>query len=156
MLTLAEALERSIEAERQGAVFYRMLAGIAREGVARGFLLEMAAEEEEHAGVLTALAEGREHAEVDWECVLALRPHGHDPDPGAGEGELGLREAVELSLEAERHSAWTYACMGAETEGEVQELFTRLALTEQRHAEVLERLLAELGPAPHVEGSQDT
>ncbi|MFH1464166.1 MAG: ferritin family protein [Pseudomonadota bacterium] len=152
MLTLAEALARSIEAERQGAAFYRMLAEIAREGDACRFLLDMAAEEEDHAAVLSALAEGRAYTPLDWERVLSLPDQQPDPDISAAEGELDLREAVELALEAERHSAYTYACVGAETEGETQELFTRLALTEQRHAEILERLLATLGEPARLDG----
>jgi rubrerythrin len=144
MLTFAEALERAIEAERQGAAFYRMLAGLFAQADARAFLHDMAAEEEEHAGILAGMAAGGTRAAVDWEHVLALHTHEPDPDPMVGEGELSLREAVDIALEAERHAAWTYASMGAETEGETQELFTRLALTEQRHAQVLERLLSEL------------
>jgi rubrerythrin len=150
MLTLAEALERSIEAERQGAAFYRMLAEMADSGDARVFLLDMAAEEEEHAAMLRAMAAGQTLTAPDWERVLSLRAQAPDPDPTQGEGDLDLREAVQMALEAERHASYTYASMGAETEGETQELFTRLALTERRHAEVLARLLGDLAVPPEA------
>jgi rubrerythrin len=145
MLTLAEALERAIEAERQGAAFYRMLAGLFTDREAGVFLAEMAAEEDDHARALAALVDGgATTGGTDWERALSLGDHGTDPDAASGEGALDLLEAVDLALEAERHAAWTYASMGAECDGEVQELFTRLALTERHHAEILEELRARL------------
>jgi len=143
-LSLPEALERAVLAERQGAEFYRMLADAAAPQ-ARGFLLQMAAEEEEHAALLEGLARRGQSPEVDWRALLSFDP-GEEVEQVA-EGDIDLAEAVGLALEAEKHAAWTYACAGAEAEEEVQALFARLALTERRHAELLERMLAELeGP----------
>lgn len=163
MLTMELALERAIQAERQGAAFYKMVAKMTEDSDARAFLLEMAQEESQHAETLVAMARGEQAAEIDWSRILAISEPEADKTPVVGltsesqddkgqapeaaadeEPEMNLREAVELALEAEKHAAYTYACMGAETEGEVQELFTNLALTEQRHAELLEGLLAKL------------
>ncbi len=146
MLTMEQALQRAIEAERQGASFYRMVAQMSDDPDAQAFLAEMASEEEQHAATLQAMARGERSAEIDWSRILAMSEAEPDPQPGPERGPetMDLREAVELALESEKHAAYTYACMGAETEGEVQELFTRLALTEQHHAELLEGLLAKL------------
>jgi rubrerythrin len=146
MLTMEQALQRAIEAERQGAAFYRMVAQMSDDPDAQAFLAEMASEEEQHAATLQAMARGERSAEIDWSRILAMSEAEPDPQPGPERGPetMDLREAVELALESEKHAAYTYACMGAETEGEVQELFTRLALTEQHHAELLEGLLAKL------------
>lgn len=146
MLSMQEALERAIEAERQGAAFYRLVARMTDDPDAQAFLAEMAGEEEQHAATLQAMARGERAGEIDWSRILATAEEAADPQPSARDAEEGmdLREAVEIALESEKHAAYTYACMGAETEGEVQELFTRLALTEQHHAELLEGLLARL------------
>jgi rubrerythrin len=149
MLSMQEALERAIEAERQGAAFYRMVAKMTDDPEAQAFLMEMAGEEEQHAATLLAMARGEQATDVDWSRILAM----HETDETAqaaggsassGDETMDLREAVEIALESEKHAAYTYACMGSETEGEVQELFTHLALTEQHHAEMLEGLLAKL------------
>ncbi len=142
-ITLQEALVRAIEAERQGATFYTMVANSTPDEQARHFLTEMAREEEEHAAALQALARGELATEVDWSMILDFQAEG-DTDEAGDAGTMELREAVELALEAEKHAAYTYACMGSETEGEVQELFTRLALTEQKHADLLTALLQRL------------
>ncbi len=148
MLTMEQALERAIEAERQGAAFYRMIAEMTDSGDARAFLLEMAEEEAQHAASLAAMARGEQATSIDWSRILATHENDEAPqesgDAKTEDETMDLREAVELALEAEKHAAFTYACMGAETEGEVQELFTRLALTEQHHAEMLEGFLATL------------
>jgi rubrerythrin len=148
VLSMEQALERAIEAERQGAAFYRMVAKMTEDPEARAFLLEMAGEEEQHAATLKAMATGEQAAAIDWSRILEL----HETDEAAkaaggsaeGDEDMDLREAVEIALEAEKHAAYTYACMGSETEGEVQELFTHLALTEQHHAEMLEGLLKKM------------
>jgi rubrerythrin len=156
MLSMEQALERAIEAERQGATFYRMVAKMTEDPEARAFLLEMANEEEQHAATLTAMAQGEQASTIDWSRILEM--HASDEAAQAAGGEeqdeetMDLREAVEIALEAEKHAAYTYASMGSETEGEVQELFTHLALTEQHHAEMLEGLLRKLeGEASEAE-----
>ncbi len=137
-----EALERAIMAEKQGASFYRALASTTSVPEARSFLEQMAEEEEEHAAALAALRDGDELPEEQRELRMVLPPQ--SAEPNVDEEELDLREAVELAIEAEKHAAWTYASMGSATEGCTQELFTRLALTEQRHADVLTELLQGL------------
>ncbi len=146
MLTMQEALERAIEAERQGAAFYRMVAKMTDDTEAQAFLMEMAGEEEQHASTLLAMARGEQATSVDWSRILAMQEAETKAQSEKGEEEavMDLREAVEIALESEKHAAYTYACMGSETEGEVQELFTHLALTEQHHAEILEGMLAKL------------
>jgi rubrerythrin len=144
MLTMELALERAIEAERQGAAFYRMIANMTDDPDAQAFLAEMAGEEEQHAATLRAMLEGGQQQAIDWSRILSMSESDDSPS-GSGEETMDLREAVELALESEKHAAYTYACMGSETQGEVQELFTRLALTEQHHAELLEGLLEKLG-----------
>ncbi len=149
MLSMQEALERAIEAERQGAAFYRMVAKMTDDPDARAFLLEMAGEEEQHADTLLAMARGEQASAIDWSRILATYETDEAARAAAGsespdEETMDLREAVEIALESEKHAAYTYACMGSETEGEVQELFTHLALTEQHHAEMLEGLLARM------------
>ena len=148
MLTMQEALERAIEAERQGAAFYRMVAKMTDDPEAQAFLAEMADEEDQHAETLSAMARGEQAHDIDWSRILRLA----DSDEAAqaaggqddGDATMDLREAVEIALESEKHAAYTYACMGSETRGEIQELFTNLALTEQHHAEMLQGLLAKL------------
>jgi len=148
MLTMEQALERAIEAERQGAAFYRMVAKMTDDPDAQAFLLEMAGEEEQHASTLLAMARGEQATNIDWSRILSMHEQDEAAQVAGGEGSaeegMDLREAVEIALESEKHAAYTYACMGSETEGEVQELFTRLALTEQHHAEMLEGLLKKL------------
>jgi len=146
MLTMQEALERAIEAERQGAAFYRMVAKMTDDTEAQAFLLEMAGEEEQHASTLLAMARGEQASSIDWSRILAIQDAEAKAraDKGDEEAVMDLREAVEIALESEKHAAYTYACMGSETQGEVQELFTHLALTEQHHAEMLEGLLAKM------------
>ncbi len=146
MLTMEQALERAIEAERQGAAFYRMVAKMTDDPEAQAFLMEMAGEEEQHAATLKAMATGEQAQAIDWSRILAMNPPEDAAEPSAtpDEESMDLREAVEIALEAEKHAAYTYACMGSETQGEVQELFTHLALTEQHHAEMLEGLLRKL------------
>jgi len=146
MLTMQEALERAIEAERQGAAFYRMVAKMTDDTEAQAFLMEMAGEEEQHASTLLAMARGEQASSIDWSRILAIQDAEAKArtDKGDEEAVMDLREAVEIALESEKHAAYTYACMGSETEGEVQELFTHLALTEQHHAEMLEGLLEKM------------
>lgn len=149
MLSMKEALERAIEAERQGAAFYRMVSKMTDDPEAQAFLMEMAGEEEQHAATLLAMARGEQATEVDWSRILAMNETDEAAKASAGsssatEETMDLREAIEIALESEKHAAYTYACMGAETEGDVQELFTHLALTEQHHAEMLEGLLVKL------------
>ncbi len=144
MLTMQQALERAIEAERQGGAFYKMLANMTDDADARRFLLEMAGEEEQHAATLLAMAQGEQSGDVDWTRILAMADSNDERRSTGDEDDMDLREAVEMALEAEKHAAYIYACMGTQTEGEVQELFTQLALTEQHHAEILEEMLVKL------------
>ena len=154
MLSMQEALERAIEAERQGAAFYRMVAKMTDDLEAQAFLMEMAGEDEQHADTLLAMARGERAKTIDWSRILTLHAgDAQEPDQERGEETMDLREAVEIALESEKHAAYTYACMGSETEGEVQELFTHLALTEQHHAEMLEGLLQRMEASSSPEAS---
>lgn len=155
MLTMEQALERAIEAERQGAAFYRMVAKMTDDPEAQAFLMEMAGEEEQHADTLLAMARGEQASAIDWSRILAMREAEAESQGSTDEsGEvMDLQEAVEIALESEKHAAYTYACMGSETEGEVQELFTHLALTEQHHAEILEGLLQKMAGSSSPEAS---
>jgi rubrerythrin len=142
-LTLAQALRNVIDAERAAARFYGQLVAKASDDRTRDLLRELATQEEEHAVTLEKTAEQLRSTALPGE-----------PDVIVDEVEavlswlrakvIDLHQALEVALEAEQHAALYYDAMADVCEGEIADLFRRMALVEEKHAETIAGLQLDL------------
>jgi rubrerythrin len=130
----AALLAGAIEAERKAAWFYRTLAGMTADGVARRTLEDLADDETSHAAVLTDL-----YLEITGCREI-------EPVSSAPEGEPNFydfpstsrRAALEFALRNEMRAARLYESQAGVSEDPRREsIFRRLAATELEHAAYL-------------------
>lgn len=149
-MTFETAVQRAIGSERAGERFYRRVAGSVRDEEARTFLEGMAAEEAEHGVALETLARGElGFVPLDLEVPEELASPEVTAELASGL-DMDLDEALDLALDAEHHAAYTYAQLAFSTQGDVSRLFEGMARTEERHAEVIEALMARLAGSAEV------
>ena len=141
-ISLLQALRNAVEAERASAVFYRELIPLARDDKTTDLLDELARDEDAHAERLIELADS---LVVDPLPAAAteLAEIVEAPPPLSSRAGISYVKALYVALEAEHHATHFYDLVAEETSGEVSELFRTLAQFERRHAERLERLLAD-------------
>lgn len=145
MRTMAQAIRNAIEIERAAGRFYLQLLGMTKDPATRGFLQEMAAQEEDHAKRLEALAAKIEAGELP--ASPDDQVHGVETAPGwtcSDEVMLDLRNALTIAIEAENSAALYYDAMADSAEGEVKKFFLDLVDTENGHARMLTAKLSEL------------
>lgn len=146
-MTMERALENAILAELAGARFYEGLAGLTSDEEAKGFFLEMAAEEIDHARHLRqkALTPG---AGLELQRVLPERPPASRPPEEGLLEEINLLDAIDVAIEAEQDAMMTYTLLAGQTSRSVSVLFMEIAQTEERHMNILQSLQARLLQQP--------
>ena len=145
MRTFEQAIRNAIEIERAAGRFYLRLLDKAGDPATRGFLQDMAAQEEDHAqrleGLAAKLAAGELPASPDDQV------HGVETAPGwacSDDVLLDLRNALTIAIEAENSAALYYDAMADAAAGAVAQFFRDLVETENGHARQLTAKLAEL------------
>lgn len=145
MRTMAQAIRNAIEIERAAGRFYLQLLEKTKDPATRGFLQEMAQQEEDHAQRLEALGAKIEAGELP--ASPDDRVQGVETAPGwacSEEVMLDLRNALTIAIEAENSAALYYDAMADSAAGEVKKFFEDLVETENGHARMLTAKLSEL------------
>lgn len=130
----ADLIARAIEAERKAAWFYRKLADMTTDGVARSTLESLADDETSHARVLTDL-----YAEITGHGVIESVSSAPEGEPNFFDfPSSSRRAALEFALRNEIKAADLYQSQaGASRDPQRRSIFRQLAATELEHAAYL-------------------
>lgn len=141
----ADLIAAAMEAERKAAWFYRMMAEMTSDEVAKATLQDLSNDEATHAETLKHL-----HFEITGHGVL-------DPPRAAAEGEPNLfdfpsvsrRAALEFALKNEINAAELYESQADACDiPRRAKIFRQLAETEREHAAYIRLQLSRLDNAP--------
>ena len=142
--TLEQSLRNAIEVEKAAAAFYTRLAKRTQDEPTRAFFQEMAQQEEQHAASLEAVSKrldaGDLPAFADDKVASVETAMGWEQL----EGEMDLKTALAMAIEAENNAALYYDAMADFAQGEARELFRKLTSSEEHHAERLRKRLDAL------------
>ena len=145
---LLSFLAHSLELERESGERYEELAGMMEthhNAPVAGFFARMATEASLHLAEVESLAAGRELPQIPaWEFQW---PDAEPPETTSYEAlhyRMGLQEAMRLALQNERAAEAFYRhYAGDSDDAEVRRIASLFAAEEARHAQHLERLIAQ-------------
>jgi len=143
LITLGQAIRNTIVAEQAAEQFYLRLAAAAGDEKTRQLLTGIAAQERKHAEALDELGirlvEGKLPERADLHVnVIESAP------AAAAAADLGMRQALEIAVEAENSATLYYDAMAATTTGEASKFFEHMRQEEEGHAAAIRKLLGEL------------
>lgn len=139
--TPAELIASAVQAEKEAALFYTMMADLTSDPDARKMLLDLADDERSHATTLTNL-----HFEMTNNGITETPSAQPEGDPNLFDFQsASRRQALEFALRNESEAAAFYQNQ-AETSGNprVATIFRILADTEREHAAYLQLQLDRL------------
>jgi rubrerythrin len=130
----AALIAGAIQAEKKAAWFYRTLAGMTSDGVARTTLEGLADDEISHAEVLVEM-----YLEITGRREVEAVPSAAEGEPNFFEfPSTSRRAALEFALRNEIRAADLYASQaGVSEDPRRKSMFRRLAATELEHAAYL-------------------
>jgi len=141
---LAEAIRNSIEVEHAAERFYRLLAESTDDMESKKFLVDIAAQEAEHAARVEALGIQLNAGELPrYAAAVGAESVETSPDWAFVDG-IGLEDALALALQNEEHAALFYSALADGTEGALSEFFFRLAKDEEHHIDAVRARIARL------------
>ena len=135
----SDLIAGAIEAEKKAAWFYRTLAGMTSDKVARRTLEDLADDETSHAAVLTDL-----YLEITGCLEIESESSAPEGEPNFFDfPSTSRRAALEFALRNEIRAARLYESQaGVSEDPRRQSIFRRLAATELEHAAYLRTQLA--------------
>jgi len=140
----ANVIVSAVQAEREAALFYRMMADMASDGPARDRLLELADDERSHATTLVNL-----HQEMTGRGVAETAAASAEGDPDLFDfRSRSQRDVLEFALQNELAAIETYQTASERSEdSRAATIFRLLADTEREHAAYLRLQLSRLDGA---------
>lgn len=143
-ITLAQAIKNAITAEHAAEKFYLRLAEGCDGEKGRAVLRGIAAQEQQHAAALEAMA-ARLVAGLLPERADALVQRIETTPAGASAEGLSLAEALEIAVDAENSAILYYDALATTSSGEASAFFERMGKEEEVHAVAIRDLLAKAG-----------
>jgi len=141
-LTLAQAIQTAIDAEKAAAQFYARLARNTEDPAARELLEKMADDELNHERQLSDLA--RRLCETELPEVGIPLAEGIEIRADCSEAaDLDYHQALQLALEGERNAQMLYDALSEGTTLEVKVFFQGMSTVEKLHARWVTDLIAK-------------
>ncbi len=147
-LDLRDAFDFAIGIEEDAQLRYEEFTRLVKDPDARRFFREMVRNEGKHRRQLEARRDVLfRHAPERFDSSIDTDVEA--PDPSEVEPEIAVREAMEVSLRAERRAHEFYASAIAHVrDADVRAFFEELRDEELEHAAAIEKIIASLGAAP--------
>ncbi len=145
--TLEQALRNAIDAERAAERFYSELASSMDNAQVADFFEIMAAQEAEHAGIISDYGDRLMAGELPAEPDMAVEMIETAPNWAYVES-LSLEQALQMALELERHAQLYYETLADTIEGEIGQFYRVVAGQERQHAVQLEEMIQQLRQQP--------
>ncbi len=142
-LTLAQAIQAAIDAERSAVSFYSRLARNTTNHDARRLLEDLCRDEQGHEERLLELANELGDLELP-EVGMALAESIETREDYWDASDLTYEEALEIALEGERNAMMLYDALADGAPVAVRTFFRELSAVEGGHAQKLSSLLAKL------------
>jgi len=139
--TLAQAVRNAIEVEKAAAEFYSRLAAATHDRQARGFLEEIARQEQEHARCIEDFGRRLDLGELPTRPDLNIEIVETSPE-WQYHDNISMTEALQVALDNENNAAMYYEALASSGEGEIREFFESLTRTEEEHARRLGAMIA--------------
>lgn len=136
-INVGQAVRNAIDAERAAARFYRALAALDLEPEVRGFFLEMAAQEDQHAKAIETNGKRLIDGELPARADMDVRSVETAPEWMAVE-TISKQNAVGIAHENELKASLFYDSLADFCSEPEAEFFRQLAQTELEHAKRLE------------------
>ncbi len=143
-ITLAQAIRNAIAAEHAAEKFYLRLAAGCGEAKGRKLLMDIAAQERNHAATLEALATKLVAGQLPERADALVQ--GIETAPAGSEAEgLSLAAALEIAVDAENSAILYYDALATTATGEAATFFERMGKEEEAHADAIRALLVQAG-----------
>ncbi len=147
-LDLRDAFDFAIGVEEDAQLRYEEFTRVVKEPRARRFFQEMVRNEGKHRRQLEARRDVLfRHAPERFDT--SIDTDAEAPDPSEVEPEISVRDAMEVSLRAERRAHDFYASAVEHVrDPDVRTFFEELRDEELEHAAAIEKIIASLEAAP--------
>jgi rubrerythrin len=143
-ITLAQAIRNAIAAEQGAETFYLNMAESAEDEDVRRALVEIAAQEREHATRLEDMAAALVQGKLPERADALIR--GIESSPaGAGAEGMGMQQALQFAIEAENSAILYYDALASSCTGDASAFFAMVGKQEEAHAESIRHILRQAG-----------
>jgi rubrerythrin len=145
-LTLAQAIQTAIDAERSAVKFYSRLARNTNNSDARQLLQDLCKDEQKHEERLLELAQDIGNIALP-EVGMPLAESIETRRDYLDATDLTYEQSLEVALEGERNAMMLYDALADGAPVAVQTFFRELSAVEGEHARKISSLLAEIRKA---------
>ena len=143
-ITLAQAIRNAIAAEQAADKFYLSMAGSARDEEGRRVLVGIAAQEQEHATRLEAMATALVQGDLPGSADALVNVIEISP-AGAKAARMDMQQALEFALEAENSAVLYYDALASSCTGDASAFFAMVGKQEETHATAIREILSRRG-----------
>jgi rubrerythrin len=143
-ITLGQAIRNAIAAEQAAEEFYLAMAESAGDDDVRRVLVGIAAQEQEHATRLEAMAVALVLGDLPERADALVNTIEISPAGAASVG-MDMQGALEFAIEAENSAILYYDALAGSCTGDASAFFERVRMQEEAHAEAIREILRQAG-----------
>jgi rubrerythrin len=143
-ITLGQAIRNAIAAEQAAEEFYLAMAESAWDDDVRRVLVGIAAQEQEHATRLEAMAAALVLGDLPERADALVNTIEISP-AGAASVRMDMEGALEFAIEAENSAILYYDALAGSCTGEASAFFEQVRAQEEAHAEAIREIFRQAG-----------
>ena len=143
-ITLGQAIRNAIAAEQAAEEFYLAMAESAWDDDVRRVLVGIAAQEQEHATRLEAMAAALVLGDLPERADALVNTIEISP-AGAASVRMDMEGALEFAIEAENSAILYYDALAGSCTGEASAFFEQVRMQEEAHADAIREILRQVG-----------
>jgi rubrerythrin len=143
-ITLGQAIRNSIAAEQAAEEFYLAMAESAGDDDVRRVLVGIAAQEQEHATRLEAMAVALVLGDLPERADALVNTIEISPAGAASVG-MDMQGALEFAIEAENSAILYYDALAGSCTGDASAFFEQVRMQEEAHADAIREILRQVG-----------
>ena len=141
-ITLGQAIRNAIAAEQAAEEFYLAMAESAWDDDVRRVLVGIAAQEQEHATRLEAMAAALVLGDLPERADALVNTIEISP-AGAASVRMDMEGALEFAIEAENSAILYYDALAGSCTGEASAFFEQVRAQEEAHAEAIREIFRQ-------------